>query len=179
MGRHCLVAHDIEDARSHPLVTTGSQRRIRETALDDRFDRDPRASNHLPDQDTPEAQPIRDPSSVTPLRWSSGTLRINASIVSHTESATSGSRARIQITSTDSLALNPGDIAAEAIQGPMDLSAYARGPPAIAVRDLRDFADCPSVTPGLEHHSRVHSVHECDLLSCDPHCPLGPFSESP
>jgi hypothetical protein len=58
----------LEHACRDPLVTAGSQRRVRHLMLQNRFDIDPRATGGEPDQDPSEAQPVRHPRAVTAQR---------------------------------------------------------------------------------------------------------------
>jgi hypothetical protein len=67
-----MVAELIEHPRRDPLIPPGPQRRVRDLALQDRFDTDPRTARHQADQDPPETQPVRDPGPVTAQRVSSG-----------------------------------------------------------------------------------------------------------
>jgi hypothetical protein len=44
-----------------PLVPTGAQRGVGHLVVEDCFDIDPRGAGHQPDQDPPEAEPVRLP----------------------------------------------------------------------------------------------------------------------
>lgn len=63
----------LEHAGLDPFVAAGAQRRVRHLMIEDRLDVHPRRSRHEPDQDAPEAQPVRHPRSMTAQRM--GTIR--------------------------------------------------------------------------------------------------------
>jgi len=55
-----------EHARGDPFVAAIPQRRIRHSVAQEALDIDPGAAGHEPDQDAFEADPVRDPRSMTP-----------------------------------------------------------------------------------------------------------------
>jgi len=57
-----------EHARGDPFVAAIPQRRIRHSVAQEALDIDPGAAGHEPDQDAFEADPVRDPRSMTPQR---------------------------------------------------------------------------------------------------------------
>ena len=51
----------VEHPGIDPLVASGSQGRVGDLVVEDRFDVHPRRPGHEPDEQTPQAQPVRDP----------------------------------------------------------------------------------------------------------------------
>ncbi len=73
-GSHRLGLELFEHAGGDPLVTPSSQRGVGHPMVQDRFDVDPGGAGDEPDEDRPQAQPVRDPGSVAtewvgPVRW--------------------------------------------------------------------------------------------------------------
>jgi NAD(P)H-binding len=66
--RERLGLESLEHPSSDPLVAPGPQRRVRHLVVEDRLDIHPRDTGHQPDQDPPEAHPIRHPAPVTTQR---------------------------------------------------------------------------------------------------------------
>ena len=90
-----MVPQRVEDPGSDPFVTPRPQGGVRDLVLEDRFDADPRATGDQPDEDPPEAQPVRDPGPMTAQRMGLGRGGIRASTAVQTASNTSGSSARM------------------------------------------------------------------------------------
>jgi hypothetical protein len=68
MSRQRLGSETVEDPRPDPLVAPGSQRRVRDYAVDEALGVDPGAAGRQPDQDRFEAHPVGHSPSMTSQR---------------------------------------------------------------------------------------------------------------
>jgi hypothetical protein len=64
----CFGLEGIEQTGLDPLVAPSAQGHIGHLVTEDRFDVDPRGAGHQPDEQTTEAQPVRDATPVTAQR---------------------------------------------------------------------------------------------------------------
>ena len=85
----------VEHAGGDPLVAAGPQRGVGDPMFEDRFDVDPRRPGRQPDQDPPEADPVRDSRVGDSRADALGGSGSSGSIAAQTASTTSGSSARM------------------------------------------------------------------------------------